>query len=166
MKIRVIVKRLKNPRVKRRLKIFLSVLSSLIVSGLILKAVYDIGYFDAKSLENDKIAELPNTVPTLTTDTAQRIVAGSLKEDPNNPNTVVKRIIKKNDGLWAVIVEKDNIKKVGWILDMHMFFLGELYNEDGYDLNKGIEKQYEISRDNFNVGVQALPITTPGQDAQ
>jgi hypothetical protein len=166
MKIRVIVKRLKNPRVKRRLKIFLSVLSSLIVSGLILKAVYDIGYFDAKSLEHDKIAELSNTVPMLTTETAQRILAGALKEDPSNPTTVIKRIIKKNDRLWAVIVENNKIKKVGWILDMQMFFLGDLYNEDGYDLNEGIEKQYEISRDNFNLGVQALPITNQGQDVQ
>lgn len=166
MKIRVIVKRLKNPRVKRRLKIFLSVLSSLIVSGLILKTVYDIGYFDAKSLEHDKIVQLPNTTPTLTTDTAQRIVTNALKEDPSNPGTVVKRIIKKNDGLWAVIVENNKIKKVGWILDRHMFFLGDLYNEDGYDLNEGIEKQYEVSRDNFNLGVQVLPITNQGQDVQ
>ncbi|MGR9037746.1 MAG: hypothetical protein ACU83O_14350, partial [Gammaproteobacteria bacterium] len=49
MKIRVIIKKLSNPRVRRRLKIALSVWFGGIILGLMFKVVYDIGYFDAQS---------------------------------------------------------------------------------------------------------------------
>jgi hypothetical protein len=67
MKIRVIIKKLSNPRVRRRLKIGLSVFGGAIMIVLTFKIVYDIGYFDAQSLENAKNAELPATQPVLTT---------------------------------------------------------------------------------------------------
>jgi hypothetical protein len=88
MKIRVILKKLSNPRVRRRLKIALSVYGGLIMVGLILKIVYDIGYFNAQSLKNDKSTELSIAHQVLTMESAQRIVSGALKEDPTNPKTI------------------------------------------------------------------------------
>lgn len=35
---------------------------------------------------------------------------------------------------------------------MRLFFSCELYNDEGYNLNAGIEHQYNINRDNFNRG--------------
>jgi hypothetical protein len=79
MKIHVIIKKLSNPRVRRRLKIGLSVWGGVIMIGLIFKLGYDIGHFDAQSLKNDKNAGLPIDRPTLTIESAQRIVSGALK---------------------------------------------------------------------------------------
>lgn len=146
MKIRVIIKRLSNPRVRRRLKIALSVWFGMIILGLMFKVVYDIGYFNAQSLKDDKIAELPTAYPVLTMESAQRIVSGALKEDPVNPKTIVKQIIDNHHTLSAIIIENNKIKKIAWIIDMHLFFVGELFNEAGYNLNEGIERQYDINR--------------------
>lgn len=151
-KTRVIIKKLSNPRVRRRLKIALSIWFGGITLGLMFKVVYDIGYFDAQSLENDKIAELPTTYPVLTMESAQHIVSGALKEDPTNPETIVTQIIDNNRRLSTIIIEKNKIKKVARIIDMHLFFSCELFNDEGYDLNEGIEHQYNINRDNFNRG--------------
>ncbi len=73
------MKRLSNPRVKRRLKIGLSACGGVITIALTFKLGYDIGYFDAQALENDQNAELPTTRPVLTMESAQRIVSGALK---------------------------------------------------------------------------------------
>jgi hypothetical protein len=152
MKIRVIINRLSNPRVRRRLKIALSVWFGVIIFGLLFKVVYDIGYFDAQSLKNDKNAELPTTNTVLTMESAQHVVTGALKEDPNNPETVVDQIVNNNRRLATIIIENNRIKKIAWIIDMRLFFSCELYNDDGYNLNEGIEHQYNINRDNFNRG--------------
>jgi hypothetical protein len=111
-KIRVIIKRLSNPRVRRRLKISLSVMGGVIMISLIFKLVYDIGYFDAQSLKNDKNAELPNTQPVLTMESAQRIVSGALKEDLTNPKTIVDQIIDNNHKLSTIIIENNKLKKL------------------------------------------------------
>jgi len=154
MKIRVIIKRLSNPRIRRRLKIALSVFFGGIILGLMFKVVYDIGYFDAQSLENDKIAVLPTTNPVLTMESAQHIVSGALKEDPTNPKTIVVQIVDNNRRLSTIIIESNKIKKIARIIDMHLFFACELFNDEGYNLNEGIEHQYNINRDNFNRGSQ------------
>jgi hypothetical protein len=146
MKIRVIIKKLSNPRVRRRLKIGLSVWGVVIMIGLIFKLGYNIGYFDAQSLENDKIAELPITNPVLTMESAQRIVSGALKEDPTNPKTMVDQIIDNNHKLSTIIIENNKLKKIAWIIDMHLFFTGDLFNDGGYNLTEGIEQQYNINR--------------------
>ena len=70
--------------------------------GLTFKIVYDIGYFDAQSLENDKNAELPITQPVLTMESAQRIVSGALKEDPTNPKTIVDEIVDNHHKLSTI----------------------------------------------------------------
>ncbi|MDD5460839.1 MAG: hypothetical protein PHG00_04285 [Methylococcales bacterium] len=145
-KIRMIIKKLSNPRVRRRLKIALSVWLGMIIVGLMLKVVYDIGYFNAQSLKDDKDAELPTAYPVLTMESAQRIVTGALKEDPTNPKTIVSQIINGNHTLSTIIIENDKIKKVAWIIDMHLFFTGELFNDAGYSLKEGIEHQYDIKR--------------------
>ena len=150
MKIRVIIKKLSNPRVRRRLKIALSVWFGGIILGLMFKVVYDIGYFNAQSLENDINTELPTKHPVLTMESAQRIVSGALKEDPNNPKTIVDQIIDNNHKISTIIIENNKIKKIAWIIDMRMFFACELFNDEGYNLNEGIERQYNINRDNFN----------------
>ncbi|PPD50988.1 MAG: hypothetical protein CTY13_00540, partial [Methylobacter sp.] len=97
MKISVIIKRLKNPRVRRRLKIGLSAWGGVILIGLTFKLGYDIGHFDAQSLKNDKNAEFSTiNPPSLTMESAQRVVSGALKEDPLNPKTIVDQIIDDN----------------------------------------------------------------------
>jgi hypothetical protein len=146
MKIRVIIKKLSNPRVRRRLKIGLSVFGGAIMLGLIFKIVYDIGYFDAQSLENAKNAELPTTQPVLTMESAQRIVTGALKEDPTNPQTIVAQIIDNNHKLATIIIENNKVKKIAWIIDMHLFFTGDLFNDAGYNLTAGIEQHHNIKR--------------------
>lgn len=154
MKIRLIINRLSNPRVKRRLKIALCIWFGGILLGILFKVVYDIGYFDAQSLKDEEIAALPKAVPVLTLEAAQRVVTGAMKEDPNNPETIVDQIVNNNPRLATVIIENNKIKKVAWIIDMRLFFVGELFNDAGYNLNEGIEREYNLDRDNFNLGDQ------------
>jgi hypothetical protein len=146
MKIRVIIKKLSNPRVRRRLKIGLSVCGGVIMIGLIFKLGYDIGYFDAQSLKNDKNAELAITQPVLTMESAQRIVSGALKEDPTNPKTIVDQIINNNHKLSTIIIENNKLKRIAWIIDMRLFFTGDLFNDVGINLTEGIEHQHNINR--------------------
>ncbi|MDO9270657.1 MAG: hypothetical protein Q7T96_16260 [Methylobacter sp.] len=146
MRTRVIIKKLSNPRVRRRLKIGLSVYGGVIVVGLMFKLVYDIGYFNAQSLKDDKNAELPTTNPVLTMASAQRIVSGALKEDPTNPKTIVAQIIDNNQKLSTIIIESNKLKKIAWIIDMRLFFTGDLFNNEGYNLTEGIEHQHNINR--------------------
>ena len=146
MKIRVIIKKLSNPRVRRRLKIGLSVWGGVIMIGLIFKLGYDIGYFDAQSLENEKNAELPIKQQVLTMESAQRIVSGALKEDPTNPKTIVDQIIDNNHKLSSIIIENNRQKKIAWIIDMRLFFTNDLFNDEGYNLTEGIEHQHNINR--------------------
>jgi hypothetical protein len=113
--------------------------------GLICKLVYDIGYFNAQSLKNDKNAELTVEHQVLTMESAQRIVSGALKEDPNNPKTIVDQIIDNNQKLASIIIENNKLKKIAWIIDMRLFFTGDLFNEEGYNLIDGLEHQYNIS---------------------
>ena len=145
MKVHIILKKLSNPRVRRRLKIGLFVYAGVIMLGLIFKLVYDIGYFNAQSLRNDKNAELPISHPVLTMESAQRIVSGALKEDPANPKTIVVQIIDNNHKLSTIIIENNKLKKIAWIIDMHLFFTGDLFNDEGYNLTEGIEHQHNIN---------------------
>ncbi len=149
MKTRVIIKKLSNPRVRRRLKIGLSVYGILIMLGLMFKVVYDIGYFNAQSLKNDKNAELAITHPVLTMESAQRIVSGALKEDPTNPKTIVTQIINNNQKLAIIIIESNKLKRIAWIIDMRLFFTGDRFNNEGYNLTEGIEHQHNINRGNY-----------------
>ena len=150
MKIRFIINRLSNPRVRKRLKIALGIWLGGILLGILFKVVYDLGYFDAQSLKDEEIAALPTDTPVLTIEAAQRIVSGALIEDANNPETTVDQIVNNSPKLATVIIEKRGIKKVAWIIDMHLFFAGDLFNDAGYNLNKGIEREYNLDRDNFN----------------
>jgi hypothetical protein len=147
MKIRVIMKRLSNPRVRRRLKIGLSVCGGVIMIGLTFKLGYDIGSFDAQALENDQNAELPTVQPVLTMESAQRIVSGALKEDLTNPQTIVDQIINNNHKLSTIIIENNKLKKIAWIIDMRLFFKDDLFNSEGYNLTEGIAYQHNIKRD-------------------
>ena len=117
-----------------------------IMLSMTLKIVYDIGYFDAQSLENDKNAELPTTQPVLTMESAQRIVSGALKEDPTNPQTIVDQIIDNNYKLATIIIENNKVKKIAWIIYMHLLFTGDLFNDAGYNLTESIEQQHNINR--------------------
>lgn len=145
-KIRIIIKKLSNPRVRRRLKIGLCVYAGVVMLGLMFKLVYDIGYFNAQSLKNDKNAELPVTYPVLTIEFAQRIVSGALKEDPTNPKTVVDQIIDNDHKLSTIIIENNKLKRIAWIIDMRLFFTGDLFNNEGYNLTEGIEHHHNINR--------------------
>lgn len=147
MKIRVIIKKLSNPRVRRRLKIGLSVWGGVILIGLTFKLGYDIGRFDAQSLKNDKNAELSTIAPpALTMESAQRIVSGALKEDPLNPKTIVDQIIDGNYKLSTIVIKNNEFKKIAWIIDMRLFFTADLFNDEGYNLTEGMEQQHNIIR--------------------
>ena len=146
MKIRIIKKRLSNPRVRRRLKIALSLSGGVIMIGLTFKLGYDIGYFDAQSLENDQNAELTTAQPVLTMESAQRIVSGALNEDPTTPKTIVDEIIDNHHKLSTIVIENNKLKKIAWIIDMRLFFSGDLFNDQGINLTEGIEHQHSISR--------------------
>lgn len=152
MKIRFIMNRLSNPRVRRRLKIALGIWFGGILLAILLKVIYDIGYFDAQSLKDAEIAALPTNNPVLTLEAAQRVVTGALKEDPTNPETIVNEIVNDSPKLASIIIEKNKIKKVAWIIDLRLFFAGELFNDAGYNLNQGIEREYNLDRENFNRG--------------
>ena len=84
--------------------------------------------------------------PVLTMEAAQRIVSGALKEDPTNPKTVVDQIIDNNYKLATIVIENNKVKKIAWIIDMHLFFTGNLFNDAGYNLTEGIEQQHNINR--------------------
>jgi len=146
VKIRFIIKKLSNPRVRRRLKIGLSVYGLIVMLGLAFKIVYDIGYFNAQSLKNDKNAELAIAYPVMTMASAQRIVSGALKEDLGNPKTIVNEVIDNDHKLSTIIIENNKLKKIAWIIDMRLFFTGDLFNSDGYNLTEGIEHQHNINR--------------------
>jgi hypothetical protein len=147
MKISVIIKKLSHPRVRRRLKIALSVYGVAIVLGLLFKMTYDIGYFNAQKLENEKKAKLavPHPVPILTIESAQKIVSGALKENPAQPQTVVIQIINGDHNLASIIIENNKVKKIAWIIEMRLFFNGDLLNTEGYNLTKGLERQHNIN---------------------
>lgn len=149
MKFSVFIKRLSHPRVRRRLKIGLTVWGVAILIALIFKVAYDIGYFKAQSLINDKNAAIPVTRPLLTMESAQRIVSGALKEDPNNPKTIVNQVVDNNQKLSTIIIENNKQKKIAWIIEMRLFFAGDLFNDQGYNLTQSIEHQYDI---NINSG--------------
>jgi hypothetical protein len=114
--------------------------------GLTFKFGYDIGYFDAQSLENDQNAELSTAQPVLTMESAQRIVSGALNEDPTNPKTIVDEIIDNHHKLSTIIIENNKLKKIAWIIDMRLFFTGDLFNDQGINLTEGIEHQHTINR--------------------
>ena len=148
MKFSVFIKRLSHPQVIRRLKIGLSLWGIAIVLSIVLKITYDIGYFKAQSLLEQKNAAAPSTRQTLTIEAAQQIVTGALKEDPSNLKTIVTQVIDNNQKLATVIIENNRQKKIGWIIDMRLFFIGDLFNDNGYNLTESLEYQHNIHTEN------------------
>jgi hypothetical protein len=139
------LKRLSNPRVRRRLKIGLSVWLGVMLLGVSYKVVYDIGHFDARSLEENKNASGPSVNPKLTIASAQKIVTGALKEDYNNPQTVVVEVADDNYKLATVVIENKKQRKIAWIIEMRLFFTADVFNTEGYNLTKGFERHYELT---------------------
>jgi hypothetical protein len=79
-------------------------------------------------------------------ESAQHVVTGALKEDPNNPKTIVSQIIDNDQKLSTIIIENNRIKRIAWIIDMRLFFTGDLFNNEGYNLTEGFEHQHNIIR--------------------
>lgn len=146
MKIRYFIKRLSNPGVKRRLKIGLTVWLCAIIIALTFKFGYDIGHFDAQTLEDEQNADQSSDRPTLTLQYAQRIVSGALKEDPNNPKTIVEQVIDNNHKLSTIVINNNENRQVAWIIEMRLFFTADLWNSQGYNLTESIEQQHNIKR--------------------
>lgn len=144
MKFGVFVRKLSHPHVRRRLKIGLSAWAVAIITSLIFKLAYDIGYFKAQSLIDEKNASGHVIRQVLTMESAQRIVSGALKEDIGNPKTIVSQIIDNDQKISTIIIESNNHKTVGWIIDMRLFFIGDLFNDNGYNLTEALEQQYNI----------------------
>lgn len=145
MKLRVVLKRFSHPQVRRRLKIGLSLWAAAIVLSLISKISYDIGYFKAQSLIEQKNAAMPVARQFLTQEAAQRIVSGALKEDPNYPKTVVLQVTDNNPKLSTIIVENNKQKHIAWIIDMRLYFTGDLFSDNGYNLTQAMEYQNNIT---------------------
>jgi hypothetical protein len=141
MKFSVIVKRLKHPQVRRRLKIGLSVWGIAILLAVICKVTYDIGYFKAQALIEAKNTAIPNTRQVLTMEMAQRIVTGALKEDPSSIKTQVVQIMDNDKDVASIIIENNKQQKIAWIIDLHLFFIGDLFNDKGYNLTQALEDQ-------------------------
>ncbi|MDD2739118.1 MAG: hypothetical protein PHR94_09300 [Methylomonas lenta] len=148
MKFSVFVQRLSHPRVRRRLKIGLSVWGVMIVISLICKIAYDIGHFKAQSFISDKNTTTTTTRQVLTNEYAQRVVSGALKEDPNNPKTIVTQVVDNNQKLSTIIIENNKQQRIAWIIDMRLFFMGDLFNDNGYNLTESIEHQHNINNSN------------------
>lgn len=154
MKISVMIKKLSNPRVRWRLKVAFCVYGIAIILGLLGKIIYDIGYFNAQALEKDKNTKrlstaYPIVYPLITIESAQRIVSGALKEDPTNPKTIVNQIVDYNYKLSTIIVENNKIKNIAWIIEMRLFFIGDLLNTEGYNLTEGVKRQHNINNANY-----------------
>lgn len=151
MKTPVIIKKLSNPRVRKRLKIALSVYGVAIMLGILGKMVYDVGYFNAQAMVKEKEAKIHvvTTQPVLTIKAAQSIVSGALKENPDNPQTIVTQIVDHNPKVSAIIIENNKLKKVAWIVDMRFFFVGNLFNNEGYNLTNGVERQHNINNASY-----------------
>ena len=64
------------------------------------------------------------------------------------------QIIDNNHKLVTIIIENNKLKKIAWIIDMHLFFTGDLFKDAGYNLTVGIEQQHNIKR-----GDHWLPVT-------
>ncbi|MDT4331364.1 hypothetical protein ACQE3E_14525 [Methylomonas sp. MED-D] len=148
MKFSVLVRRLSHPQVRRRLKIGLSIWAIAIAVSVVAKLAYDIGYFKAQSMIDEKNAAAPATRSVLTLEYAQRIVSGALNEDPNNPKTVVSQVVDNNPRLATIVVENNKQKKIAWIFEMRLFFVGDLLNDQGYNLTEAIERQQDMYRNN------------------
>jgi len=112
--------------------------------SLVFKVAYDIGYFKAQSLVNDKNAAKASVRAVLSMEAAQKIVTGALKEDPANPKTTVYQVVDNNPDISTIIVVNNNQKKVAWIVDMRLFFVGDFFNANGYNLTEAVENQYNI----------------------
>lgn len=144
MNFSTFVRKLSHPRVRRRLKIGLSVWAIAIITSLVFKLAYDIGYFKAQSLIAEKNTTGPANRPVLTMELAQRIVSGALMEDIGNPKTIVSQIVNNDQKVSTIIIESNNQKKIAWIIDMRLFFTGDLFNNNGYNLTQALEQQYNI----------------------
>jgi hypothetical protein len=148
MKLSIFIKRLKHPRVRKRLKIALSVYAAVIILGISFKTIYNIGYFNAKALDDEKRAKrnpTPFVQRVMTKESAQRIVSSALKEDPLNPQTIVERISNNNRKLSSIVIKNKGVKKVAWIIDMRLFFMGDILDEGGYSLTKAVERKHNIT---------------------
>lgn len=148
MKFSVFLRRLSHPQVIRRLKIGLSIWAIAIVLSLVMKITYDVGYFKAQSLLEQKNAAAPSSRQFLTIEAAQQVVTGALKEDPSNPRTIVTQVVDNNQKLATVIIENNRQRKIGWIIDMRLFFIGDLFNDNGYNLTESLEYQHNIHTEN------------------
>jgi hypothetical protein len=148
MTVLINLKRLSNPRVRRRLKIGLSVWFGVMLWGFSYKIVYDIAYFDAKALENNKNAvKNPVLSEKLTLESAQHLVTRALNEDPSNLKTIVNEVIADDNKLSTLIITTNNQREIAWIIDKRLFFKADVFNQESYNLTKGYEQHYQIKHE-------------------
>lgn len=155
------LKRLSNPRVRRRLGIGLGVWLGIILFGSSYKIVYDIGNFDAKSLEHEEKPTDSLAPIKLTLETAQKIVTGALNEDFSSPKTRVIQVVDDSSKLATILIDSDKRLKIAWIYDLHLFFIGDVFNDQGVNLTKGFEKHFDIRRDRDTIEIPQESIEKP-----
>ena len=139
-----IIKRLSHPRVKKRLKIGLTAWAIAIALFLMCKLSYDIGYFKAQSVIDNKNAAVPVVRQFLEVETAQKVVSGALKEDPNNPKTTVIKMLDNDPKLSPIIIESGTQKSIAWIVDRRLLLVGDVLSDTGYNLTDAQKKQHNI----------------------
>ncbi len=147
LKLHIFIEKLKKPRVRKRLKIALSVYTIVIILGISFKTVYNIGYFNARAIDDAKRAKQassPFVRKIMTKEYAQRIITNALKENFTNPQTIVERISNSNPRLSSIVINNNGIKKVAWIINMRLFFIGNLLDEKGYNLTKAVERKHNL----------------------
>lgn len=143
----IFIKKLKNPRVRKRLKIALSVYAVAIILGISFKTVYNIGYFNARLIDKEKKAKLSSTPfvkRVMTKEYVQMLVSMALQENPADPQTIVDRISSNSRKLASIIIEKNGIKQVAWIIDMRLFFVGNVLDKRGYSLTNAVERKHNM----------------------
>lgn len=129
------------------MKVALIFWTALLFGCLTFKIGLDLGHYQEathkKSLLGNNSHE-PS--PIMTTGKAQQVVSTCLNESLYTPKTQVKSVLKNDLMMTPIIVERDSIKKIGWILNGRYYTESPIINENGDDLTELYAKQYLSTR--------------------
>lgn len=142
-KIKKIIKKLKHPQVRSRMKIAAIFWTAFIFSGITFKIGHDLGHFQAYSHKQGLLeSKTTDNTHLITLEKAQQIVNASLRESSYPPKTVVKNIIRNEYPLTALIIERDGSRKIAWLLNDRYYMEGVILNTNGDDLTTLYINQY------------------------
>lgn len=146
-KIKKLIKKLRHPQVRRRMKMAIIIWLSLLFGCVTFKIGLDLGHFQEAAHKKILLGnESHEPSPLITTGKAQQVVSTCLNESPYTPKTQVKSVLKNDLMMTPIIVERDSIKKIGWILSGRYYMEGPIINEHGDNLTELYAKQYLPTR--------------------